>query len=91
MSTLRLRQIRLIPLFALVAFGFSLLSGCSPKSEALKHDVSEQTPIRVVATTSMIADLIAIVGGPYVQVEGLMGQNVDPHLYKASEGDVSLM
>ena len=91
MSTLRLRQIRLIPLFALVAFGFSLLSGCSPKSEALKHDVSEQTPIRVVATTSMIADLIAIVGGPYVQVEGLMGPNVDPHLYKASEGDVSLM
>jgi manganese/zinc/iron transport system substrate-binding protein len=45
--------------------------------------------IRVVATTSMIADLARDIGGDRVDVEGLMGPGVDPHLYRASEGDVA--
>lgn len=48
-------------------------------------------PLRVVATTSMIADLARTLGGDRVKVEGLMGPGVDPHLYKASEGDVMRM
>jgi manganese/zinc/iron transport system substrate-binding protein len=44
--------------------------------------------IRVVATTGMIAELAEQVGGVRVEVNGLMGPGVDPHLYKASEGDV---
>ena len=45
-------------------------------------------PLRVVATTSMVADLAAQVGGEHVRVEGLMGPGVDPHLYKATASDV---
>lgn len=45
----------------------------------------------IVATTTMIADLVKIIGGDSVSVQGLMGPGVDPHLYKASAGDVSLM
>jgi len=37
----------------------------------------------------MITDLVKNIGGDQVEVEGLMGAGVDPHLYKASEGDVS--
>lgn len=44
--------------------------------------------LQVVATTGMIADIATIVGGSHVHVEGLMGPGVDPHLYKASAGDV---
>jgi manganese/zinc/iron transport system substrate-binding protein len=44
--------------------------------------------VRVVATTGMIADLAARIGGADVVVEGLMGPGVDPHLYRASAGDV---
>ena len=91
MSDLSHRQTRSFRTLAVILLGLFLPMGCSPKSEAPHHEVSELTPIRVVATTSMIADLVAVVGGPFVQVEGLMGPNVDPHLYKASEGDVSLM
>lgn len=40
--------------------------------------------IRVTATVSMVADLARQVGGDRVQVEGLMGAGVDPHLYKAT-------
>lgn len=48
-------------------------------------------PIRVVTTTSMIADLVREIGGERVAVEGLMGPNVDPHLYRPTEGDVTRM
>jgi manganese/zinc/iron transport system substrate-binding protein len=47
------------------------------------------TTPRVVATTSLVADLVAQIGGNHVTVEGLMGPGVDPHLYKASARDVS--
>ncbi|GAB5562011.1 MAG: zinc ABC transporter substrate-binding protein [Synoicihabitans sp.] len=45
-------------------------------------------PLRVVATTGMVGDLAARVGGDRVEVEYLMGPGVDPHLYKATASDV---
>lgn len=45
-------------------------------------------PVRAVATTGMVADLVARIGGERVQVRALMGPGIDPHSYKASEGDV---
>jgi len=59
-----------------------LLTGCT---DAKKDDGN----FRIVTTTSMITDLVKNVGGDKVSVTGLMGAGVDPHLYKASEGDVS--
>ena len=47
--------------------------------------------VRVVATTTMLADLARVVGGPHVVVDGLMGPGIDPHLYQASAGDVGKM
>lgn len=41
----------------------------------------------VVATTGMLADAVKQVGGPWVEVDGLMGPSVDPHLYKATASD----
>lgn len=48
-------------------------------------------PIRAAATIGMITDIVQNVGGERVEVEGLMGPGVDPHLYKASESDVSTL
>ena len=50
-------------------------------------DLSERT-IAVVTTTGMINDIVLNVGGDRVRTQALMGPGVDPHLYKASEGDV---
>ncbi len=36
----------------------------------------------------MITDVVQQVGGEYVEASGLMGAGIDPHLYKASQGDV---
>lgn len=63
-----------------------LLTGCNGESGGTAADLSER-PVRVVATTSMITDLVRQVGGDRVEVTGLMGPGVDPHLFKASEGD----
>lgn len=45
--------------------------------------------VKVVTTTTMLTDLVNNIGGDSIQVTGLMGAGVDPHLYKASEGDVN--
>jgi manganese/zinc/iron transport system substrate-binding protein len=47
-----------------------------------------QAPLKAVATTGMVADVVANVGGECVQVTTLMGPGVDPHLYRASASDV---
>jgi manganese/zinc/iron transport system substrate-binding protein len=73
----------------LVAIG-ALLSACSPAAAQSDVDLSDR-PIRVVTTIGMITDIVENVGGDRVQVSGLMGPGVDPHLYKASEGDVTLL
>ena len=54
-----------------------------------KKDIPENDNINVVTTTSMITDLVKNIGGKHVNIQGLMGSGVDPHIYKASEGDVS--
>jgi manganese/zinc/iron transport system substrate-binding protein len=45
-------------------------------------------PIQATATTGMVADIVQNVGGDRVQVAGLMGAGIDPHLYKATPGDI---
>ena len=60
----------------------AILSGC-------KNTAESTGKLKVVTTTTMITDLVKNIGGDAVEVEGLMGAGVDPHLYKASEGDVS--
>ncbi len=61
-------------------------SGCA--SAADKGDIATRK-IDVVTTIGMITDIVENVGGERVDVIGLMGPGIDPHLYKASESDVS--
>lgn len=70
-----------------VAWGMAMaalmLGGCGRSAEP-----ADDGRVRVVATIGMIADGAARVGGERVVVTGMMGPGIDPHLYKASEGDV---
>lgn len=77
------RVLKLLLLVILTA----LLAACGGTSAAAKVDVSSR-PINAVTTIGMIGDIVRQVGGERVNVIGLMGPGVDPHLYKASEGDV---
>src|SRR5215207_6296031 len=68
--------------------GVLLLAACSPAGGA--SDLATRR-VRVAATTGMIADAARNVGGSRVQVTGLMGPGVDPHLYKPSARDVDTL
>jgi manganese/zinc/iron transport system substrate-binding protein len=76
--------------FLLAAFAVAAIatSGCGkPVAATQAPDLSGRT-VRVVATTSMVTDLVTRVAGDRATVTGLMGTGIDPHGYKASERDV---
>src|SRR5687767_11479923 len=69
----------LLPFLALVA------AGCEPESRA----AIAGRKIKATTTVGMVGDTVRNVGGDRVEVTALMGPGVDPHLYKASEGDIA--
>lgn len=75
----RIRRIRLLVVALVSAV---LLMGCGVAGSGTSGK------LHVVTTTGMIADVVRNVGGNRVDVTSLMGPRVDPHLYKASEGDI---
>ncbi len=92
-----MRTLRVLAAVAVVAVA-SLLSACEDASVQTdthaKHRLAPVLrqggrPLTVVATTGQIADAVRRVGGNRVEVHGLMGPGVDPHLYRASESDIT--
>ena len=69
---------------AIALAGLVAVSGATPARAAIQ-------PMSVVATTGMIADLVRTVGGDRVRVRQLMGEGVDPHLYRATRTDIGAM
>jgi manganese/zinc/iron transport system substrate-binding protein len=65
----------------IILLALIVISACSPKN-------SDSDKLQVVATTGMIADVAKNIGGDAVEVTGLMGPGVDPHLYKATAKDL---
>ena len=60
-------------------------TGCDPKEQP---DASTEGKLRVVTTIGMITDIVKNVGGDRVDVIGMMGPGVDPHLYRPTAKDV---
>lgn len=60
-----------------------ILLGCSTEKKS-----GQSGKIRIVTTTGMIKDAVENVAGVQAEVIALIGPGVDPHLYKASQGDL---
>ena len=71
--------------YFLILFVLFTTIGCSTKSAN-----STGKPL-IVATTGMIGDLAKNLVGKEMEVISLMGPGVDPHLYKATQGDLQLL
>ncbi|UAL46660.1 zinc ABC transporter substrate-binding protein [Sutcliffiella horikoshii] len=65
------------------ALGFGL-TACSSGANS-----DEKETIQVTTTIAQIADIVENIGGDKVEVQSLMGPGIDPHLYQASQGDLS--
>lgn len=90
-----MRKLHYLLPIALAVASVALVTGCdgtgSERSWGSAFITTQVRPIRAAATTGMVADLVRNVGGPHVDVGQLMGDGVDPHLYKPAPGDVRLL
>ena len=67
----------------LTIFAFTLLLyGCN---------TTKNKQLMVVSTTSIIHDTVQNIAGDLVSTKSLMGPGIDPHLYKASAGDIATL
>lgn len=65
------------------------MTACAPeKGEDATSEQGVAEPYKVVCTVGMITDVVRNVAGDYAEVEGLIGEGVDPHLYKPTRSDV---
>lgn len=78
-----MKKILTLTLVILIAGTF--LVGCSSDQAA------ENNKYNIVATTTIVGDIVKQIAGDNINLTTLMGPGVDPHLYKASAGDVTKM
>jgi manganese/zinc/iron transport system substrate-binding protein len=67
-----------------VLVGLCLLVACGSNQTTN----TESGKMVVTTTTGQVADVVKNVGGDKVDVISLMGPGIDPHLYRASQGDI---
>ncbi len=64
--------------------GFALFQACTTQQNANQKEY-------VVCTTNIIADVVKVVLPRDIKVISLMGEGVDPHLYKAGQKDLEYL
>lgn len=62
-------------------------AACSPRADQ-PAESSGADPYRAVGTVGMITDIVRNVAGDHAVVEGIIGEGVDPHLYKPTRADM---
>ena len=64
------------------------LLGCAGEPDARSDTDGSAEPYKIVCTVGMITDIVVNLVGNYAEVEGIIGEGIDPHLYKPTRGDV---
>ena len=64
------------------------LLGCAGEPDARSDTDLSAEPYKIVCTVGMITDIVVNLVGDYAEVEGIIGEGIDPHLYKPTRGDV---
>ena len=85
--------LRTLSVFLISFLFFTSLSSCESEGGG-----QEDSKVQVLATTGIVGDIVQQVinlAGDSIanqlEVKSLMGPGVDPHLYKATQGDLSLL
>lgn len=59
--------------------------------EEVAQDEAVSGKINITATVGMIADIVRNVAGEHAEVTGIIGEGIDPHLYKPTAHDVKAL
>lgn len=79
------------PYYALILVGSFAAGwiGCTDRPATTTQSATSSTEkLRVVCTTGPVTDMLRQLGGEHLEVTGLMGPGVDPHLYKVLPDDM---
>jgi manganese/zinc/iron transport system substrate-binding protein len=81
---------RVIIFFSVFVVSALLLVGCGSESTSSDADSAKAAgeSYKIVCTVGMITDIVRNVAGDYAEVQGLIGEGIDPHLYKPTRSDV---
>ena len=75
--------------FALLLLVMAIgIVGCGPAAKGPDATFEGGRPLRIVATTGPVGDLVSHVVGDLGSVDVMMGPGVDPHLYKELPSDI---
>jgi len=84
------KKIAVIVLVLGVLFG-GLAYMLKKENASVRDDSPDGTLLQVVTTTTMITDMVTIIGAERVSVQGMMGPKVDPHSYQVTFKDTAAL
>jgi len=61
------------------------------KGDSITGGLPDDGRLHVVTTTTMITDMVTIIGGDRISVQGMMGAKVDPHSYQVTFKDTAAL
>ncbi len=67
------------------------LLACGVEEESAEAAAAAEYPIDIVATTGMVGDIVRQVVAQNGNVHVLMGEEIDPHLYRPTRADIARM
>lgn len=95
MTSTRALLRRLLPLGMILVLALAACTPSAPPSSQIAtqptpaaRDLAEGEKLRVVATTSIVADVVAQVGGDRIDLVTLLPLGADPHAYTATPQDL---
>jgi manganese/zinc/iron transport system substrate-binding protein len=86
MSALGRISLVIVPLLTMLAI---IVTAVGSKVEAAQDGGNPR--MSIVATTSMLGDAVRAVTGDRADVRVLMGEGVDPHMYRQTQADIAAM
>lgn len=78
-------------MFGLLALTVAFFAASCKTEDSQTGNGDLEYPYKASATVAMIADVVRNVAGNKADVSGIIGEGVDPHLYKPTSSDVKLL
>ena len=75
----------------IIAALLGLACGCGPKGNKVEQETKGEGLYDIVTTTGMVGDIVRVIAGDQATVINLIGDGVDPHLYKPTRHDVAAL
>lgn len=85
--------------FCLISAATLFAAGCGSSDDADpaagtagdKPGIGSNGKLQIVTTCGMVTDIVRVVAGEHADVTGLIGEGIDPHLFKAGRNDVAAL